>query len=356
MVIHTRKVTAFFNLLAVNELFWHIASYLNPNYAYNLSTSSTTLSRNPSLTYDNVVEYALITRSHGAVRKQILESIYHSLLRQTIFIPSPLRILYLICTFPCECCHTRRWSLMTPFGMGWCWLCRVQNTQCVTTGPDRHLSMPISKKDILQCGHIALKDGKWEHENKNDMSPCSVHSQFIVDEHYFDDFGRKIGPLLSLRDIFTMMHMETIYHVQDYIKKRVPPETGKTHKFFDAIQKYRPLYAHKIRQEEILKKARMRYSHYRKLFNVKKVIEMIKRELPPHRRHMLSHYEDPMYVYATNNLLEWHEVCIVFTMTWVDTYLKPMVRTPTKYNTKKGARQIAHEMLRIYEENYVDHA
>ena len=100
-----------FSIFATDDIYQEIVEYLNPKDLYNFTLSYTSLRDTPLLTTSIVIKNTLLNGNKHI--KTRIERVYAQILSNTIFIPTPIRLLSLLTMEHCECCNIRPVNLLS---------------------------------------------------------------------------------------------------------------------------------------------------------------------------------------------------------------------------------------------------
>lgn len=144
-------------------------------------------------TYDVVT---WIASMNGNVRtNKTLRYLLELTLVGSIYLPSPLRVLRLVCVKRCERCNVRTLhNLPRLYGLAHCWECTIELTERVNTMVHRYHSHCVEWHDVMIHPRVLSR----MIQNQSSESFYFRRDRYcMLKETYYTPFGEPVGPLVT---------------------------------------------------------------------------------------------------------------------------------------------------------------
>lgn len=332
------------DVISIDGLYQKIVEHLSPLDLYHLTNSCATLFNTPLLSLDVIVKCALLNGDSST--KTTIENIYHQVIANSIHMPSPHRLLRLLCQKSCEICNRRNSIRYTGhYCISMCFNCTIERTLSCRTIPQRMLKSNVDINELLQDPRILTKIQKLSHETYHKRSPY-VTTHYILDIPVVDRLGHPIGPIFTSIDLPRFLALANHQEVDTYIKNRTPQCLETRNAFIHAVAKYRPLYYKHMKDRQTKAQEAQRKAREKKLQNACFVLDCLIESMPLELQPLFTHTIDWQYAFRklTHPISKspYEDVCIYMRNPFLRKVLRPMFFAPTRYKRKQNLKPLAN--------------
>ncbi|CAJ1963757.1 unnamed protein product [Cylindrotheca closterium] len=281
------------------------------------------------LTYDHVLRATMLS---GGFPLTSLDRIIPPIKNRSIWIPSPVRLLRMVCGKRCEECGEKTRFVCESFGVFLCNKCLEKSTKLLRR----------SKRwtPYLQANRVCLGPRK---------GSTRFSSSYLMTAPRKDINGDPIGPLVTLQDIERMSAMTkecestatpakkvaALIHTCD---EQQPQAEAAVQSIVKAINDNRQdAVDRRVAVQEEKEEARDRYGEARRIKSDELMVELIK---------LLEEPDEPQII-AQINARQWNGRQNQYTFnedSIVRKLVVPVLRAPSKYASKKKLQQVADEL------------
>jgi len=284
-----------FLVFETNDIYQNVVEYLNPEDLRNFTLSYTSMRDSPLLTTSIVIKNTLLNgNKHTKTR---IERIYAQILSNTIFIPTPIRLLSLLTMKHCEFCHTRLVNFISDYGLALCLPCKKEHTTCIETKPAKLLKTKIEMNDIIQHQDVNLFPHhfiyKEPYYNRRFAKPLPVY--YVLNKPFYDKNNDRVGPIITNIELNEMLHLQSYQAVEKYIETNKPEQSQARCMFIQAMTIHREKCFEVIENKEKEHISKVKMYRFKKYLNTTQAIAFLLERIPDHLKYKLDYNVRPSF-------------------------------------------------------------
>ena len=283
-------------------------------------------------------------------QRRTIEELYELTSVGSIYNPSSVRVIRLVCALRCEKCFVNKVNhVRAGFGLAICWDCTLSSSSLIVPRIPNQRRLRLETDDILRNPRVAAKLSKKVFPNPYQTSFNGSWGYYAWKNHFImpcvlnEDRYERVGPIVTLGDIHTISSFNRPDEMHSYINTTLCASPMKEYaEFNDAVRENRYLAFPVIQSRKMEKKNTLIKTRMQRIEDVKRIVAKLQPFLNTRMKQVVMMY-DVNANYTRYRCAKYH-ACILFHDSRVQHFMYRYVLSPSKMRTRRKLKELAEQL------------